>query len=64
MSTPSPLHVANTAQQMAKGAGQNAAVFNTVAMVSMGVMAAASVAQILHPLLRDLHAKDRRSRGR
>lgn len=64
MTTPSPLHVANTAQQMAKDGGQGAAVFNTVAMVSMGVMAMASVVQILHPLLRDLHAKDRGSRGR
>ena len=43
---------------MARNAPQDdAAVFNKVAMISMGVMAAASVVQILHPILRDLNGK-------
>ena len=58
MTTPNPLHLANTAQQMARNAPQNdAVVFNKVAMLSMGVMAAASVIQLLQPLLRDLTRK-------
>lgn len=58
MTTPNPLHLANTAQQMARNApAADAAVFNKVAMISMGVMAAASVVQILQPLLRDLNGK-------
>lgn len=72
MTTPNPLHLANTAQQMARNApASDAAVFNKVAMISMGVMAAAAVVQILQPLLRELngkHAKHSsdadRSRGR
>lgn len=62
MTTPNPLHLANTAQQMARSApSADAAVFNKVALVCMGAMAAASVVQMLHPLLRDLskrHDKD------
>ncbi|MFO0858357.1 MAG: hypothetical protein U0640_13495 [Phycisphaerales bacterium] len=59
MTTPNPLHLANTAQQMARSApGGDAAVFNKVAMVCMGVMAAASVMQVLQPLLRDLKGKN------
>ncbi len=58
MAAPNPLHLASTAQQMARNAPQgDAAVFNKVAMISMGVMAAASVVQILHPILRDLNGK-------
>jgi hypothetical protein len=58
MSTPNPLHLANAAQQMARSAPlTDAAVFNKVAMVSMGVMAAASVIQMVQPLLRDLNRK-------
>jgi len=72
MTTPNPLLLASTAQQMARNAPQgDAAVFNKVAMISMGVMAAASVVHILHPILRDLnrkHAKqtstDNRGRAR
>jgi hypothetical protein len=72
MTTPNPLHLANSAQQMARNApASDAAVFNKVAMISMGVMAFASVVQILQPLLRDLngkHAKhgsdEARGRGR
>lgn len=68
MSTPNPLHLANTAQQMARQAPKDdAVVFNKVAMVCMGVMAAASVVQVLRPLLRDLthqHDGESRSRGR
>jgi hypothetical protein len=70
MSAPNPLHLANTAQQMARSApASDAVVFNKVAMVCMGVMAAASVMQVLQPLLRDLnrkHAADdqRRTLGR
>ncbi|MCC7290451.1 MAG: hypothetical protein IT449_00145 [Phycisphaerales bacterium] len=68
MSTPNPLHLANTAQQMARNApASDAVVFNKVAMVCMGVMAAASVMQVLQPLLRDLNRKhdaEFRARGR
>jgi hypothetical protein len=61
MSAPNPLHLANTAQQMARSAPLNdAVVFNKVAMVCMGVMAAASVVQVLQPLLRDLNHKHSR----
>jgi hypothetical protein len=69
MTAPNPLHLANTAQQMARNApAADAVVFNKVAMVCMGVMAAASVMQVLQPLLRDLNCKDRKygppARGR
>ncbi len=58
MTQPNPLHLASTAQQMARTApAADAVVFNKVAMISMGVMAAASVAQVFQPLLRDLIAK-------
>jgi hypothetical protein len=60
-----PMHVANMAQRMAKNAeGSNSLVFERVAMVSMGAVAAASVMQILAPLLRDLNRKyDEKGRG-
>ncbi len=59
MTTPSPFHIANSAQQMARAAsGRDAIVFNRVAMVCMGVMAAAAVVQTLQPLLRDLGRKE------
>jgi hypothetical protein len=68
MNAPNPLHLANTAQQMARSAPLNdAVVFKKVAMVCMGVMAAASVMQVLQPLLRDLnrkHEKQSRHGGR
>lgn len=65
MSAPNPLHLANTAQQMARSApASDAVVFNKVAMVCMGVMAAASVAQVFQSLLRDLNRRDSRSPGR
>lgn len=55
MTHPSPLDLARTAQNMARGApADNALVFNKVAMVCMGVMAAASVLQVLRPMLREL----------
>jgi hypothetical protein len=58
MNAPNPLHLANTAQHMARCAPVNdAVVFNKVAMVCMGVMAAASVVQVLQPLLRELTRK-------
>lgn len=42
MTTPNPRHLANTAQKMARMAPKDdAVVFNKVAMVCMGVMAAA-----------------------
>lgn len=51
MTNPNPLHLANTAQNMARNAPQNdAVVFNKVAMICMGTMAAASVIQMLQPL--------------
>lgn len=59
MTSPNPLHLANTAQNMARNAPQgDAVVFNKVAMICMGVMAAASVVQMLQPLLRNLNNKD------
>ena len=68
MTAPNPLHLANTAQQMARNApAADAVVFNKVAMIAMGVMAAASVLQVLQPLLRDLnhkHAADQQRLGR
>jgi hypothetical protein len=71
MTTPNPLHLANSAQQMARSApGGDAVVFNKVAMVCMGVMAAAAVVQVVQPLLRQLngkqtrHSQDSRDRGR
>jgi len=70
MTGPNPLHLANTAQQMARNAPKDdAVIFNKVAMICMGVMAAASVIQVLQPLLRDLthrHDKEdgRHGRGR
>lgn len=55
MTNPNPLHLANTAQNMARNAPQNdAVVFNKVAMVCMGTMAAASVIQMLQPIIRSL----------
>lgn len=69
MTTPTPFHVASTAQQMARFApAADAVVFNKVAMVCMGVMAAASVMQVLQPLLRELNRRQdepvHRGRGR
>ena len=69
MTTPSPLHIASSAQQMARLApAENAMVFHKVSMVCMGVMAAASVLQALQPLLRergrDHGDADRGGRGR
>lgn len=68
MTTPNPLHVANTAQQMARSAPrEDAVVFNRVAMVCMGVMAAASAAQMLQSILREfnrVHDSDHRRGGR
>lgn len=66
MTAPNPLHLANTAQMMARNApGGDAVVFNKVAMICMGVMAASSVLQTLQPLLRELNDKDRKhDRGR
>lgn len=64
MSTPNPLHLANTAQQMARTApASDAVVFNRMAMVCMGVMAAASVAQVFQSLLRDLNRHEAAKRG-
>lgn len=64
MNSPNPLHLANTAQQLARNAPKDdAVVFNKVAMVCMGVMAAAAVVQAVQPLLRDLNRQhDRESR--
>jgi hypothetical protein len=70
MSTPNPLHLANTAQQMARNAPKDdAVIFNKVAMICMGVMATASVLQVLQPLIRDLTRRrdqqsDKHGRGR
>lgn len=59
MTNPNPLHLANTAQNMARNVPTgDAVVFHKVAMVCMGVMAASSVVQMLHPILRELLKKD------
>jgi hypothetical protein len=64
MTAPNPLHLANTAQQMARFApAADAVVFNKVAMVCMGVMAAASVMQVLQPLLRQLNSQHEQQHG-
>lgn len=68
MTGPNPFQIANTAQQMARYAPRDDAfVFNKVAMVCMGVMAAASVLQVLQPLLRRIndehHKRTRDDRG-
>lgn len=56
MTAPNPLYLASSAQQLARSApASDAAVFNKVALVCMGVMAAASVVQMLQPLLRELN---------
>ncbi len=64
MNPPNPFYVARDAQNMARHASErDAAVFNKVAMVCMGVMAAASAASLLQPLMRALKAKeDKRTR--
>lgn len=68
MTAPNPLHLANTAQHMARIAPKDdAVVFNKVALVCMGVMAAVSVLQLVQPLLRDInrkHANGEKGRGR
>lgn len=59
MTNPNPLHLANTAQNMARNAPQSDAnAFHKIAMVSMVVMAASSVMQTLQPLLRELLKRD------
>lgn len=58
MTSPNSPHLANTAQQMARYAPvTDATVFNKFAMTGMGVMAAASVMQVLQSLLRDLKGR-------
>lgn len=70
MTGPNPLALATSAQQMARYAPKDdAVVFNKVAMVCMGVMAAAAVMQVFQPLLRELthrHSteRDQGQRGR
>ena len=56
-----PLNVAQTAQQMAKSAGQErmAFAFQSVALVSMAIMGAAAAVQILRDLRRDDHHRSR-----
>jgi len=64
MNTPNPLHLASAAQNMARNAPKDDAnVFNKVAMISMGVMAASSVVQMVSSLLRDLNRKESRRIG-
>lgn len=65
-SGPHPLHLASTAQQMARAAGDSV-VFNRVALLCRGVMAVASAVQVLQPLLHNLnrrHDSDSRERSR
>ncbi len=65
MSAHDPLHLANAAQNMARGAeGANAKVFQGVAIVSMCVMAAATAAGLARDIMRDLKHKDDRQNNR
>jgi hypothetical protein len=58
MSAPNPLHLANTAQSMARSAeGGDAKAFQKVALVSMCVMAAATAATLVRDVLKDLNRK-------
>ena len=64
-----PFHIADAAQRMAeKAEGADSRAFQKVAMVSMGVVALASTAQVFLSLLRELNRKcddiQRSSRGR
>lgn len=61
-----PFYVVDAAERMARRApGENSVAFNRMALICMGVMAAASAVQILQPLLRDLNRHSERSdRGR
>lgn len=53
-----PFHIADAAQRMAeKAEGADSRVFQKVAMVSMGVVALASTAQVFLSLLRELNRK-------
>ncbi len=64
MTTPNPMYLANSAQQMARFAPRDdAVVFHKVAMVCMGVMAAAAVMQVMQPLLRELKHRDDHGHG-
>ena len=57
-----PLHVANMAQAMAnKAEGMDAQLFQKVALISMGCMAAASISQVLLEIFR---RKEHRHEGR
>lgn len=65
--SPNPLQVANEAQKMAQNAeGMESRLFQKVAVVSMGVVAVASVMQVLMPLLHQLNRKydDEKREGR
>lgn len=63
MNNPNPLHLANTAQQMARTAPESGLAFTRIAMVCMGVTALASAVQVLQPLLRE-HDRKHAGRGR
>jgi hypothetical protein len=65
MTQANPLHVANMAQNMARNAeGQDSVAFQKVALICMGVMAAASVVSVFQPLLRDLNRRHEPERSR
>lgn len=58
--TPNPMHVAQTAQNMAeKAEGADAKLFQKVALVSMAVVALSSLSQVAIELLRRAPNKDR-----
>src|SRR5262245_32325636 len=59
MTNPNPLHLANTAQNMARNAPKDdAMVFNKVAMICMGVMAGSSILQTIQPLLKSFAKRE------
>ncbi len=60
-----PGQVANMAQQMARQAeGKDAQMFQKVALISMGVMALASVSQVLLEIMKKSRCYDRDEVGR
>jgi len=62
---PNPFYIAQQAQQLAKNAkGDDCAVFQKLALVSMGVMAVAGASQVLLSLWKELNRKEHRHSGR
>jgi hypothetical protein len=62
---PNPFYLAKEAQHMAaKADGTDCKVFQKMALITMGVMAAAGASQVLLQLWKELRRKDDRDHGR